>query len=172
MFLCLALCQGCYVIILPSPHRMGAIALPVYRGGGLGSERRRRLPEDAQQASGRTWLWASKPCCPQLAEYLSVLWWALGMPCGQVALEATSLLGCCLHSSLGTEAGERVCARWGVQSCGRSQLPAPYGGSAHQHHQHCQPAWLCSAGRGSVEKVGEVGVPRARESEASGRLFV
>lgn len=27
----------------------------------------------------------------------------------------------------------------GVQACGRSQLLAPYGGSAHQHPRHQQP---------------------------------
>ena len=42
-------------------------AVAVHRGGESGSERRRRLPEDAQPTDGRAGMWAVKPCCHQLA---------------------------------------------------------------------------------------------------------
>lgn len=80
-----------------------------------------------------------------------ILCWALEIQGGPSRMPSE------LAASVSTDPWEQ---RWwcilGVQACGRSQLPAPYGGSAHQQHrQHRQPAPLCGARRGSVEKVGE-----------------
>lgn len=68
--------------------------------------------------NGRPRMRAVKPCCHQLAGCLEGPG-CLGMQGGQVQLGPPQvpweIAGLCLHclpSSLGTEAGERVCAHW------------------------------------------------------------
>ena len=51
----------------------------------------------------------------------------------------------------------------GVRACGRSQLLAPYGGSAHQrYHRHRQPAPALWCQEGLSGDGGEAGVPRCK----------
>ena len=70
-----------------------------------------------------------------------------------------------LPSSLGTEAGERVCAHGGCRHVGGASCQAPDGGSAHQHHQPARLQEGLSGGGGG-------GGSALRKSEASRRLFV